>query len=404
MEANAGADKQPKRLDGFWPHLGPVLFLTLIFLINFTGRIIFSPLLPAIEKELQISHSQAGFFFFLISLGYFVGLLSSGFLASRLTHKITIVVSTGGVGLALVAVASTNSLWAIRLGLSGVGFAAGLYMPSAVATITSLIDRRHWGKAIAVHEVAPNVAFFAAPFLAELFLKWASWRIALGLLGTTSLILSLVFARSGKGGDFPGEAPTSNAVRILLSAPSFWLMLLLFGLGISSTLGIFAMLPLYLVSERQIDQTWANTVLALSRGYGPLLGVVGGWVSDRLGPKRTIIISLTGTGVATLLLGPVSCSWISAVVFLQPALAVWFFPAAFAALAAITPASARNLSVAFTVPFGFVIGAGAIPTFIGIMGDLGSFALGFTVAGGLILSGGALALLLRFPDRDRKLI
>ncbi|HET8563511.1 MAG TPA: MFS transporter, partial [Candidatus Binatia bacterium] len=246
VEANAGADEQPKRLDGFWPHLGPVLFLTLIFLINFTGRIIFSPLLPTIEKELQISHSQAGFFFFLISLGYFVGLLGSGFLASRFTHKITIVVSTGGVGLALVAVASTNSLWAIRLGLSGLGFAAGLYMPSAVATITSLIDRRHWGKAIAVHEVAPNVAFFAAPFLAELFLKWASWRIALGLLGTTSLILSLVFARSGKGGDFPGESPTSNAVRILLSAPSFWLMLLLFGLGISSTLGIFAMLPLYL--------------------------------------------------------------------------------------------------------------------------------------------------------------
>jgi hypothetical protein len=42
--------------DPFWPQIGPVYFLAVIFLLNFTSRIILSPLLPTIEKELVISH------------------------------------------------------------------------------------------------------------------------------------------------------------------------------------------------------------------------------------------------------------------------------------------------------------------------------------------------------------
>ena len=120
---------------------------------------------------------------------------------------------------------------------------------------------------------------------------------------------------------------------------------------------------------------------ALSRSYGPVFGMLGGWASDRLGPKRTMVVSLIVTGALTLLLGFVADSWISAVVIIQPALAVWFFPAGFAALAVIAPPQARNLAVGFTIPFGYLIGGGAIPTFIGMMGDAGLFALGFTITG-----------------------
>jgi NNP family nitrate/nitrite transporter-like MFS transporter len=109
-------------------------------------------------------------------------------------------------------------------------------------------------------------------------------------------------------------------------------------------------------------------------------------------------MSLTFTGTTTLLLGLVSNFWISIVVLLQPLLAVWFFPAAFAALAATTPPGARNLAVAFTIPFGYLIGGGAIPTLIGIMGDAGSFAVGFMVTGSLILLSGALAIFLQLPE------
>src|SRR5262245_31009959 len=110
-----------------------------------------------------------------------------------------------------------------------------------------------------------------------------------------------------------------------------------------------------------------------------------------------MVMSLTFTGITNLLVGLAATTWISIVVLLQPLLAVWFFPAAFAALAATSPAAARNLAVAFTIPFGYLIGGGIIPTFIGIMGDTGSFAGGFMVTGSLILLGGVLELALRLP-------
>jgi NNP family nitrate/nitrite transporter-like MFS transporter len=382
----------------FRTQLGPLFFLVVIFLLNFTSRIILSPLLPTIEKELAISHSQAGFFFFLSSGGYLVGLLSSGWLASRTSHRLAIVVSSAGVGVAMLTIAFAANLWLMRLGLLAVGLAAGWYMPSAIATITSLVDRRHWGKAIAVHELAPNVAFFISPFIAELFLRLASWRSALGVLGALSIVASVSFGQFGRGGGFPGESPVSSAFGALLRTPAFWLMVVLFGLGVSSTVGVYAMLPLYLVTERHVEPTWANAIVAFSRSHGPLLGLLGGWASDKLGAKQTIVVSLAFTGVVTLLLGGLSEPWLSAAVLLQPLLAVWFFPAAFAVIAMITPPNARNLAVAFSVPFGFLIGGGAIPTLIGAMGDAGSFALGFTITGALIAAGSGLALLLKLPE------
>jgi NNP family nitrate/nitrite transporter-like MFS transporter len=385
----------------FQAQLRPVFFLVIIFLLNFTSRIILSPLLPTIEKELAISHSQAGFFFFLTSGGYLVGLLSSGWLASRTSHSLTIVVSSAGVGIALVMIAFAANLWLIRFGLVGVGLAAGWYMPSAIATITSLVARDHWGKAIAVHELAPNLAFFISPFVAELFLRWASWRSALAVLGVLSVLASVSFGRFGRAGDFAGESPLSSAFGVLARTPVFWLMIVLFGLGVSSTVGIYAMLPLYLVTERAFEPSWANTILAFSRSHGPVLGLLGGWATDKFGAGRTIIISMAFAGVTTLLLGLLSDRWLSAAVLFQPLLTVWFFPAAFSAISMITPPKARNLAVSFSVPFGFLIGAGAIPTFIGAMGDAGSFATGFVITGAFIAAGALLALLLRFPG-DKK--
>ena len=75
---NERLDAAERRDPSLRAQLGPVFFLAVIFFLNFVSRIILSPLLPTIEKELAINHSQAGFLFFLSSGGYLVGLLSSG--------------------------------------------------------------------------------------------------------------------------------------------------------------------------------------------------------------------------------------------------------------------------------------------------------------------------------------
>jgi len=376
----------------------PLLVMTGIFFLNFIARIILAPLMPTIELDLGISHAEAGSLFLLISLGYFASLLGSGFFSARFTHRKTIIFSSIFLGITLLAVSFSDTLCEIRIGCIIIGLATGLYLPSGISTLTSLVRSEDWGKAIAIHELAPNISFLAAPLISEALLVWFTWRNILALLGLASLFVGLVFVRFGKGGDFPGESLSPSNVKSLLREPSFWIMIVFFSLGISGSLGIYTMLPLYLVSERGMTQSWANYLVALSRVSGLGVAFLSGMVTDKLGPKVALGGVLLFTGFLTLLLGIVPRSWVVLIVFLQPLIAVCFFPPGFAALSRIGPPSVRNISVSLVVPFGFLIGGGAIPTSIGLFGDAGNFNFGFALVGMITMGGFILLHYLRYPD------
>jgi NNP family nitrate/nitrite transporter-like MFS transporter len=278
--------------------------------------------------------------------------------------------------------------------------AAGLYLPSAISTLTGLISSQHWGKALAIHDIAPNLSFVAAPLIAEAIMARYSWRIAFIFFGVVALMMSPVFARFGRGGEFFGEAPGFLSFRELFAKSSFWVMIFLFSLGICSTLGIYTMLPLYLVTEHAIDRNLANTLIALSRLSGLIMAFAGGWAADRFGPKWTLKVVFLITGFMTVLLGIVPGSFVPIIVFLQPFVAVCFFPAGFAALSFIVPPKSRNIAVSLTVPLAFLIGGGLAPVFIGFIGDMGSFALGITISGGLITTGAFFTGSLKFHDQE----
>ncbi|NTU59598.1 MAG: hypothetical protein HGA98_00900, partial [Deltaproteobacteria bacterium] len=77
------------------------------------------------------------------------------------------------------------------------------------------------------------------------------------------------------------------------------------------------------------------------------------------------------------------------VAVLQPVAGAWLFPAAFAAMAALSPHA-----VAFAVPLAMTLGGGVIPTLIGELGERGAFGLGIGLVGVLCLAGAGLAILL----------
>jgi NNP family nitrate/nitrite transporter-like MFS transporter len=381
----------------FGAAVGPLLLLTSIFFLNFMARVVQAPLLPAIEGELGISHAAAGSLFFAISIGYFISLMGSGFVSARLGHRGNVLVSAFAVGAALLATAASGGLWGLRGGLFLLGLATGLYLPSAIAALTGFVEQAHWGKAVAVHEVAPNLSFVMAPLFAEAVLGVFSWRAALVILGAAAILAALVFARFGRVGRFAGEAPNFGSLAVLAATPSFWVMVLLFSLGISGTLGTFTMLPLYLVEERGFEREFANTLVGFSRVSGIVMAFVGGWLTDRFGPKRTLEFVFLFTGLCTILLGAAPAAWTPVIVFLQPMVAVCFFPAGFAALGMVAPPQARNIAVSFTTPLAFLAGGGAVPALIGAIGDLHSFALGISLLGALIACGALIARRLGLP-------
>jgi NNP family nitrate/nitrite transporter-like MFS transporter len=371
--------------------------LTSIFLINFISRVILSPLMPVIEKDLALGHTAAGGFFMMIALGYSVGLVGGGFVSARLTHRQTIALAAVAGGVAFFVIAAAHALWMINLGLFIVGISTGFYLPSGMTTITSAIPSAHWGKALAVHELAPSLAFILSPLIVEGLLPFLSWQEIVALVGGIALVLGLGFYRFGMGGNFTGDPPTFGNIRLLGARGSFWIMVLFFTLGIAASVGIYSMLPLYLVAERGIDRSTANTLLGLSRIPVLAMALVSGWLTDRLGPKPVITMAILFNGAAAILLGVLPGRWVLAMVFLQPVMSVFFFTAAFTILARIVSPRTRSLAVSMTMFVAYMAGGGLVPTVLGAFGDAGAFGEAFILVGCVTLASAALLPRLHIP-------
>ncbi len=374
--------------------LGPILFITMIFFLTFVSRVLISPLMPKIEESLGLTHTESGALFLFMAVGYVISLIGSGFVSARICHKKTIVLAACGVGLGLCMVSLSGSIWSLRGAVFAVGLAAGLYLPSGITTLTDMIDARQWGRMISLHELAPNLGFITAPLIAEMLLIFMPWRGVPLVLGIVAIGLGLLFAAFGKGGDFPGKIPDINASRALFAIRDFWIMVVLFGLAISGTMGIYMMLPLYLVNEVGLSSEFANTLISMSRLLGMGASLLSGWATDRFGPRRTLMVILGMIGTSTILLGAAQGKvFVLTMLFIQASFATTFFPAGYAVLSAVGPPEYRNVAVSFTVPFAFIFGGGIAPTLIGLTGDAGSFGAGIALIGILIA---ASAILPRF--------
>ena len=372
-----------------------ILFLSGLFFLNFVSRVIFSPLLPVIEQEMGIDHTKSGSLFLVLSVGYFLSILSSGFVASVLNHKRTIILSCFLLGCVLVILGKTSSLLGLQVALFGIGIAAGIYFPSALATISHQVPSAYLARGIAIHEIAPNAAFVAAPLICDLFLLYLSWRLGMMFLGVLLIIGALVYWGMEAGYREKGRAPNMKALLRFFKMPAFWGMMLLFSLAIGATHGIYSMAALFLITDHGMELEAANRLLASSRLSSIFMPIAGGWFADRFGQQRTMGLVLLMTGLCTAAMALVSDGgWLITLVVAQPLFAVCFFSAGFAVLSKLGAQEFGNLAVTLCLPFAFLLGAGLVPAMIGWVGDRVSISFGFVLMGGLMLMAGALSILL----------
>jgi MFS transporter, NNP family, nitrate/nitrite transporter len=378
--------------------LGTIVFITSLFFLMFLGRLMFSPLMPAIQADpsIQVAPGQAGSLFFLAALGSFAGSLMAGLISSRINHRGSLLVSVFLVALTLLGAYFANSLWTLRAVFVVLGICAGLHQPSSVATLTATVRREDWGRALSIQQLAPPMALVAGPLLAAGLLHWFSWNeILLWMAGVTAALGIAFLLFTGGVGNFPGDPPSPAMVKPVLRTRSFWVMVFIFALGMGAQVGVYTMLPLYLVAEREMTISSANTLLGLANLAAFVTVFIAGWATSRIGEKRAIAIFVFLTGVMTILVGALSGAWLKVGIVLMAGCAVGIFPPAFAALSRIVQPNFRSLAASFGPPMAFILGGGLLPTALGYMGQNWSFSLGIIIIGAIITVGSSAAFLLR---------
>ncbi|NOQ46729.1 MAG: MFS transporter, partial [Desulfobulbaceae bacterium] len=280
------------------------------------------------------------------------------------------------------------------------GLSAGMYLPSAIATISDLFLPHQWGRAFGVHELAPNLAFLTAPLLTAMLLPQLHWQQYIRIFTLFSILSAIMYAIFGKGACLQGARPNLHHCRSFIRMSEFWVMILLFSMGITGTLGVYSILPMFLVSEHGMSEQSANMLVGLSRSTTLITAFLGGVLADRFGNRRTMAAVLLLTGLATALLGIGQEAMIGFRVWLQPVVAVCFFPPAFAVLSNIGSPETRNVVISLSVPTSFVVGGGLIPALISRMADMGLFSTGLVLTGLFICSGSILVRLL--PDKQQQ--
>ena len=363
----------------------PVLLYTFVFFLSVLSRTMFSPLLLDMERDLGIGHATASSFFLIMSIGYSPMVLLSGFVASVVRHRGSILLSTLVITVSLVIISVGQNLVVLQLGMLFLGIGSGLYTASGISCVINASHPRHVGKAIAIHESGANLSSIAAPLIALLLLGVLGWRRILDVLAGACLLSGVIFLIFDQHSSGRGHGPRLKTVSIFFKNRNFWILALFFILTACAALGIYSILPTYLISERHLSRQLANGLISVSRIIGVLIVFFSGALIDKFGAVKIMAWAFGITGLATIFLGFAGGVALAVSVVLQPMLATAFFPAGLAILASIGPPELRNIGISLLTPFALLLGGGFFPTILGILGESERFYLGIGALGILMV-------------------
>ncbi|MDR3200704.1 MAG: MFS transporter [Spirochaetales bacterium] len=362
-----------------------VVLLMSVILMSNVSRLIFSPLLVPIKDELGFSQSRAGSLFLIIALGYSPGMLFSGYLTARIRHRGTILCSLLFEAAGLLLAALSGSFAVMAAGLVLVGIGSGVYPPSGNASIAAVIRPERKGIALAIHEMGPNLGFLAAPLIVLALFDLVSWRGILLVLVCVNLCVAFIYARQGFGGEAYGQTPQLHRLKAVLKLPEAWFIFLLECVGLCALQGVFTILPMFLVTARNLDPDLVNKLISLSRVSCVLALIVSGALVNTVGVRTVIFAAFFISGISTFFLGVTTGAALLVFIVVQPAFMAAFFPAATVILLSIGPRESQNVTFSFIISFAVLIANGIVPTFLGWLGDRGMLAAGFVGLAALIL-------------------
>jgi MFS family permease len=303
-------------------------------------------------------------------------------------------------GASLIASGLAQSVGQLLAGISGARVGASPQHPVGNALLSDAFPEERRGFAISAHISGGNVGTVLVPFVGGALLASVGWHATLALFGVPALVVGVLLALNVRedGRAYRAAARGAGSVRDQLRAVLGRRDLrLILGAALIAAGGrgldiVAPFMLLYLRGPLGIDEAttgWLYALLLIGAVVGPLLA---GWLSDRLGRRRTLVsyYLLSAAGILAFLAAGANL-WLLAPLLLPFGTAVFSeSPVLQAYLADRAAGPIRD--VAFSVYFTFAFGIGAFwALVIGNVAAAWGYPVAFAVMAGSYL---AAALLL----------
>ncbi len=269
--------------------------------------------LPVIEKEFALTRSEASLSYTLAMLGFGIGGVLMGRLGDRLGvfRPLTTCIIALSLGYIATAFAETHWQFAVAYGLLIALLGSAITFGPLIAD-TSLWFERRRGIAVAICASGNYMAGTIWPPVVERMVSTYGWRpthIGIGLFClVTMLPIALLLRRPSPTGPqpaVPGSAPSANQPKPPpVSLPV--LQGLLIVAGICCCLAM-AMPQVHIVAycgDLGYGVARGAEMLSLMLGFGIVSRLASGFISDRIGGLKTLLLGSVLQGIALLLYVP----------------------------------------------------------------------------------------------------
>ncbi|MFH1647697.1 MAG: MFS transporter [Chloroflexota bacterium] len=292
---------EPKRRSFLWTSL------PFFILAHFGHHLLTAlplPLLPYIQEEFSLNYTRSAFVTSAFALAGGAAQLPSGWLADRIGPTVLIFIGTFGVAIGGVLIGISHTYVMLLVFMVVMGLASGGYHPAATPLISAAVEPRQRGRALGFHLVGGNASFFLAPLVAGAIAGVWGWRGSYITLAVPTALFGLIFyfyltKRGGRAHidmvrrrKIEEKPPQPGHTRRLVA----FLVMMVLGGGAGMSLNAF--LTLYMVRELGASKELAAMLMSVVFSSGIWAGPMGGYISDRIGSVRVIIV----TGVVSGLL------------------------------------------------------------------------------------------------------
>jgi predicted MFS family arabinose efflux permease len=368
------------------------------------------PLMPYIRNEFNLDYAQSGLVVSAFTLAYGFSQLPAGWLADRIERRILLTVSISGVALAGVLVGLSQSYMLMFLFLILMGILAGGYHPSAPPLIMATVRRENLGSALGFHNIGGSASNVVTPLLAVAVANALGWRNAYIALAVPMVLFGLFFhfqlgriqerekaeAAAGAQPKAATQEPPPGPTRYLVT------FLVLSIVTFAFLISTYAFVPLLMVDHFGVSKEIAAGSLAVIYSAGLWANPLGGWLADRLGSIRVILVVCLIAGPAIFLVTQLPYGWGLAAIFLVMGFVVFARMSASEAYI-VRRTSARNRSTILGIYFFAGQEGGAMLTpLVGYLIDRFGFATAYGLAGATVLVTTLICAFLLWEEGKRK--